>query len=186
MHLLSALLISSFSLAVLGQNLGDLPECAQQCVGLGNTITVPGCPDTLDIDCICGNEDYLQQLSCCLLKSCDPGDQQNAVKFAGSLCKTAGVKVPSDLTCPGEKGGSSKPSSGSPTSSGASQSDMADPTSTASSNVCNTNIADIVARYHIDAAATQGVPPMADAANRLLISGGIGFAGAIAVLFAIF
>lgn len=103
---LAALVVTFYSTVVVAQggSLADLPRCAQGCVG--TSISVPGCQG-IDIRCICSNREWLQGVACCLQANCSAEEQANAVTFAGSLCSTAGVTVPNQVTCPSAAGGAS-------------------------------------------------------------------------------
>ncbi|EON66655.1 hypothetical protein W97_05901 [Coniosporium apollinis CBS 100218] len=58
-------------------SIADLPVCARNCVGSN----LGGC-NPIDVRCICSNTDYISGLSCCVLNSCSPEDQQRTIDFA--------------------------------------------------------------------------------------------------------
>ncbi|KAK6068647.1 CFEM domain-containing protein [Seiridium cupressi] len=94
---------------VAGQN--GLPDCAfalqKQCVTKFTSGTnIGGCPQ-LNVSCICSQQSFLSDIACCLADVCSAADQQAAVDYAHSLCSTAGVTVPSAVTCSSKSSGAS-------------------------------------------------------------------------------
>ncbi|KAJ9645259.1 hypothetical protein H2201_005605 [Coniosporium apollinis] len=76
----SALALAAYfgALAVAqSTSIADLPVCARNCVGSN----LGGC-NAIDVRCICSNTDYISGLSCCVLNSCSPEDQQRTIDFA--------------------------------------------------------------------------------------------------------
>ncbi|KAI1327548.1 hypothetical protein F5Y16DRAFT_371605 [Xylariaceae sp. FL0255] len=97
MKLISITLALALAGAAVAQN--GLPPCAQNCLAeftTGNSIG--NCP-RLDAKCICSNNSFISSIACCLSSVCDAADQQAAVNFAVTFCKTQGVTVPSAVSC---------------------------------------------------------------------------------------
>ena len=71
----------------------------EECV---NTATVGsnigGCSQG-DIKCICSNDEFLDNIACCLSSACDSDGKDKAVSFARSICGGAGVDVPDQVVC---------------------------------------------------------------------------------------
>ncbi|KAK0620948.1 hypothetical protein B0T14DRAFT_567666 [Immersiella caudata] len=78
--------------------LPGIPGCAQDCVnpylqnGVGNCGTDP--------TCICGNNEFITGISCCLLDKCPKADQDTAIQFAAQFCGALGVTtLPTTVAC---------------------------------------------------------------------------------------
>jgi len=82
--------------AVLAQDVGDLPSCAQSCVG--NSLSSTGCGN-INVQCICGSKQWIAGLSCCISKSCNTADQAATIKYAQNLCSTVGITLPTTASC---------------------------------------------------------------------------------------
>jgi len=94
--------IFAITIGLAGTSLGQfngVPTCGQPCLTKytsgGN---IAGC-NSLDVACICSNQNFLSDVACCLSVNCDPADQQEATNFADSLCKANGVTVPTAVVC---------------------------------------------------------------------------------------
>ncbi|KAH1605373.1 hypothetical protein KXX21_006447 [Aspergillus fumigatus] len=126
------------------QGLDGLPDCAKSCA----TNSIPASCG-LDVKCICTDSSFISGISCCVLQSCGPDQQQEdahpffptaAVEFANRICKTAGVtNMPQSPSCAnttqsatGTASKSSTATSGSSTESNASQTAATATTSTTS------------------------------------------------------
>ncbi|KAK9647047.1 hypothetical protein HCH54_005770 [Aspergillus fumigatus] len=117
------------------QGLDGLPDCAKSCA----TNSIPASCG-LDVKCICTDSSFISGISCCVLQSCGPDQQQAAVEFANRICKTAGVtNMPQSPSCAnttqsttGTASKSSTATSGSSTESNASQTAATATTSTTS------------------------------------------------------
>lgn len=90
----------AISLALAGLSVAQfsgLPDCAQTCAdqflagGIGNCGRDP--------KCICGDANFIGDISCCLIKFCDPSNQSSAVAFAQQLCTAYQISVPSTVSC---------------------------------------------------------------------------------------
>ncbi|KAF4461917.1 cell wall [Fusarium albosuccineum] len=76
-----------------------LPSCAQPCINKYTTGDgIAGCGQ-FDFKCICGNQDFLDGIACCLEDECDASGRAAAVKYAGQICSSAGVDVPDEVVC---------------------------------------------------------------------------------------
>ncbi|KAK0392662.1 hypothetical protein NLU13_2157 [Sarocladium strictum] len=77
-----------------------VPTCAQPCVGaLTSGDSIGGCK-ALDVKCICEKGSLLDNLACCLEKSCDDAGKEAAVKYALQICGSAGVtNIPTAVVC---------------------------------------------------------------------------------------
>ncbi|KAI9670357.1 MAG: hypothetical protein M1817_004400 [Caeruleum heppii] len=129
MKVSTTLVLSAFSAVALAQvNLGDLPSCARGCIG--TSVNVPGC-NGLDIRCICSNQSFLGDIACCLQRECNQSDQENAVRFASSLCSSAGVDVPDSVACGSSSSSSETGTSSLATDEEGSTTNTAGPTDTA-------------------------------------------------------
>ncbi|KAI9884727.1 MAG: hypothetical protein M1823_003471 [Watsoniomyces obsoletus] len=179
-------------------NLAGLPSCARACVG--TSVNVPGCQG-LDIRCICSNRDFLNNISCCIQRSCSAEEQASTIRFASGLCATAGVNVPTEATCPS----GSASASPSPTTTGASASAssavssassvLSSRVSSASSAVASaTSEAGSRASSLLSAAssafgsatsAAGGAVQTANAGNVVNMGNGLGAAGALAAILAL-
>ncbi|KAI4730096.1 hypothetical protein E4T49_02037 [Aureobasidium sp. EXF-10728] len=81
-----------------------LPDCASTCV----TSSFGGC-NSIDVECICKNKDFLDNLGCCMSKACDKADQdvshttdanKAAIGFANNFCSAYKVSdLPTAATC---------------------------------------------------------------------------------------
>lgn len=57
-----------------------------------------GC-SSLDAKCICSNDTFIQNITCCISEACDTDDRNTAIKAATDLCSSVGVDVPTSVTC---------------------------------------------------------------------------------------
>lgn len=64
-----------------------------------------------DIACICKNDDFLNNIACCLTDVCNREDQDKTVNFAKQLCNASNVQVPDKVEC--KKGASASNASAS-------------------------------------------------------------------------
>ncbi|KAI5241455.1 hypothetical protein E4T43_05444 [Aureobasidium subglaciale] len=72
-----------------------LPDCASTCV----TSSFGGC-NNIDVECICRNREFLDNLGCCMSKACSETDQAAAIGFANNFCSAYRVSdLPSAATC---------------------------------------------------------------------------------------
>ncbi|KXX81589.1 GPI anchored CFEM domain protein C [Madurella mycetomatis] len=89
------------SLALAGgavAQLDRLPTCARSCATEMLASDIGGCG--ADIECICGNDQFLDDIACCLVDDCDEAAQSTAVSVAISLCSGFGVTdLPTAVTC---------------------------------------------------------------------------------------
>ncbi|KAG6087289.1 hypothetical protein E4U30_007896 [Claviceps sp. LM220 group G6] len=122
-----ALAVATGFVAAQAPQLDKIPKCAYSCVSSYITGTnIAGCAPA-DIACVCGNQEFLSGISCCLEKDCSKDDIKSTIDFAAGLCNASGVKTPKELICKknaASSGASSSSSSGSaavaatPTASG--------------------------------------------------------------------
>ncbi|KAF2454966.1 hypothetical protein BDY21DRAFT_352043 [Lineolata rhizophorae] len=110
----------AFGAALVAAQFGDLPDCAQSCVG----DTLAGCPN-MSVDCICNNQGLLSDLSCCVSQVCDPEDIQATIDFANDICGTVDVTVPTAASCPGASASQTGSATSSETAAAASTSNAA-------------------------------------------------------------
>ncbi|RLL94530.1 hypothetical protein CFD26_101060 [Aspergillus turcosus] len=114
------------------QGLESLPPCARQCA----TGSIPAnCG--INVQCICSDASFISGISCCILNTCPPDEQQAAVQFANQICRTAGVtNLPQSPSCASATqsatGTSSATSSGSSTNTATHESNTTSQSSTAS------------------------------------------------------
>jgi hypothetical protein len=91
-----SLLYTTTVLSTLGQALGlwshskplslqerasiwGLPDCASTCV----TSSFGGC-NSIDVECICKNKEFLDNLGCCMSKACSKKDQ-DGIRYTTDL-----------------------------------------------------------------------------------------------------
>ncbi|KAF4976291.1 hypothetical protein FZEAL_7007 [Fusarium zealandicum] len=123
----------------------QLPSCAQPCVTKFTTGDgIAGCSQ-LDIECICSNDGFLDEIACCLADACDAEGRADAVTFASQICSTAGVDVPDEVVCKAKS--STRLSTGSSTGSSTS-------TRTSTQTASSTSSADSDASNASDASST--------------------------------
>lgn len=102
----SAVLVALSSLASAQVDFSSIPPCAASCVAAAG-LTAPGCQQG-DIGCACRNESWIGGISCCLVK-CTPEEQSAAIQLAQTFCGTAGVTVPSEVSCPSASSAAAEP-----------------------------------------------------------------------------
>ncbi|KAG9249873.1 uncharacterized protein F5Z01DRAFT_436643 [Emericellopsis atlantica] len=90
-----------------GQGLQDVPKCAAPCIEQATTGNQIGGCGQFDIECICSNDDFLQNIACCLEDKCDASGKAAAVKFAQQICSTVSVDVPNQVECKASSSGGS-------------------------------------------------------------------------------
>ncbi|KAL4750794.1 hypothetical protein BDW72DRAFT_193590 [Aspergillus terricola var. indicus] len=98
-HLLTLILAVCLS-SVMAQSLPGLPDCAQDCA----TGAIPSKCSPVDVECICATRSFVDDMACCVGKSCNADDQkivsQAALDFANGICGGAGVSdLPQSATC---------------------------------------------------------------------------------------
>ncbi|KAG5941307.1 hypothetical protein E4U59_001822 [Claviceps monticola] len=109
-----ALAVATGFVAAQVPQLDKIPKCAYSCVSSYITGTnIAGCAPA-DIACVCGNQEFLSGISCCLEKDCSKDDIKSTIDFAAGLCNASGVKTPKELICKNNAA-----SSGASSSSGA-------------------------------------------------------------------
>jgi hypothetical protein len=77
-------------------NTSILISIQQTCAG--NLLNNSEC-SSVDIACLCQSSTSISALGCCLPTSCGAADQTTAIAYLQQLCATAGVTLPSSLTC---------------------------------------------------------------------------------------
>ncbi|CBF81254.1 hypothetical protein AN5762.2 [Aspergillus nidulans FGSC A4] len=102
-HLLALILAVCLS-SVIAQSLPGLPDCAQDCANGA----IPSKCSPVDVECICATRSFIDDMACCVGKSCNVDDQkkltsivsQAALDFANGICGGAGVSdLPQSATC---------------------------------------------------------------------------------------
>ncbi|KAL6235169.1 hypothetical protein BDW75DRAFT_251078 [Aspergillus navahoensis] len=90
--------------SIVAQSLPGLPACAQDCANGA----VPSKCSPVDVECICATRSFIDDMACCVGKSCEADDQkkltiivqQVALDFANGICGGAGVSdLPQSATC---------------------------------------------------------------------------------------
>ncbi|KAF4123917.1 CFEM domain [Geosmithia morbida] len=80
-------------------SLSDLPSCAKPCASEYTTGgKVPGC-SALDLGCICGKDDFVNGIACCLADACSVSDRDKAISVASDLCSSVGTDLPESVVC---------------------------------------------------------------------------------------
>ncbi|KAL2113360.1 hypothetical protein VUR80DRAFT_4197 [Thermomyces stellatus] len=99
--------VLALAAAALAQDIStDIPSCAGECVNVATVgDKIAGCSQG-DIKCICENEDFLDNIACCLNDACDQEGKDQAVSFARQICSGAGVEVPDEVVCKKPSGAS--------------------------------------------------------------------------------
>lgn len=95
---MKAILITLAALAasVVAQvDLSKLPSCAMTCVQ-PMLSGADGCKGG-EIACMCKSQTVQNNIGECLKKGCSAADQETAIQFASSLCKEAGVNIPTTI-----------------------------------------------------------------------------------------
>ncbi|KAL1965628.1 hypothetical protein VTN77DRAFT_5305 [Rasamsonia byssochlamydoides] len=174
------------------QSLSDLPQCAQNCA----TNAIPA-QCGLDVKCICSTQSFIASITCCVAKACDQADQEATIKFADSLCSTAGVtNLPQSAVCTtaasatgsqtstaSESTASSETSSSSATAASTTASTTASSTASSSGSSTSstaTSKTSSVSASAVSPSGTSAAAPIAQTQNGGVIAG----AGAAAVLVA--
>ncbi|KAK4445655.1 hypothetical protein QBC34DRAFT_161955 [Podospora aff. communis PSN243] len=129
----SATLLSLALAAGAVAQLPGIPQCAQECV---NPFLQNGVGDCgTDPTCICGNNEFIVGISCCLFDKCPKADQDTAIKFAAEFCGALGVTtLPTTVACATATGSGSASPTGSATTTGATTT----PTTTGTSGTTGT------------------------------------------------
>ncbi|RMJ22324.1 CFEM domain protein [Aspergillus sp. HF37] len=117
----------SFVLGAAAQGIGDLAPCAQKCA----TGSLPESCSMIDVKCICSAISFINDMSCCVAKSCPKDKQQQALGYASKICHGAGVSdLPKSPSCASTTGGGSQTTATAATTTNASATD-ASPTGAA-------------------------------------------------------
>ncbi|KAI1365012.1 hypothetical protein F5Y08DRAFT_193456 [Xylaria arbuscula] len=102
---------------VVAQDLGNLPNCAKNCLAEYTTGDKIGDCGRLDAKCICASDSFISGIACCLAGVCNADEQEQAVEFARSFCSTQGVTdLPQSVTCATASPSSSSSAANTPTS----------------------------------------------------------------------
>ncbi|KAL8887116.1 MAG: hypothetical protein Q9192_006372 [Flavoplaca navasiana] len=102
MKLILAICITALSTICAGQGLGldNLPDCAKPCVELPSNCGI------VDIECICGSQDWIAGISCCVANACTEEEQKTTVEVAQQICDVAKITLPTAAVCPDASGAS--------------------------------------------------------------------------------
>lgn len=60
--------------------------------------SIAGC-GALDYKCVCTNQQFLSDVSCCVFKGCTPDKQQGIIDFAHNICGPDATALPTKATC---------------------------------------------------------------------------------------
>ncbi|KAF7951188.1 uncharacterized protein EAE97_002739 [Botrytis byssoidea] len=89
----------------------QLPSCAQSCLS-----SLPSQCGQTDINCICADSSFSQNIGCCSFSKCDTADFDSVISFAVNLCSGAGISIASTLpSCPSSTSGAPSAPSAIPT-----------------------------------------------------------------------
>ncbi|GJN77993.1 hypothetical protein PLIIFM63780_001486 [Purpureocillium lilacinum] len=96
----TTLIVSMAAGLAAAQSVGNVPECARDCVGkvIGS---VAGCKSS-DIGCFCKDKAFINNIVCCIAKTndCNAAQLNETLKYADSLCSPQGVTLPTTVpTC---------------------------------------------------------------------------------------
>ncbi|KAL2828683.1 hypothetical protein BDW59DRAFT_159481 [Aspergillus cavernicola] len=98
LQFLALALVACLSSAA-AQGMPGLPACAQDCA----TGAIPDACGLIDVECICAERTFIDDMACCVGKSCQPEDQDAALEFANGICGGAGITdLPQSATCRGD------------------------------------------------------------------------------------
>ncbi|OJJ59327.1 hypothetical protein ASPSYDRAFT_88255 [Aspergillus sydowii CBS 593.65] len=112
------------------QGMSGLPSCAQNCA----TDAIPSECSLIDVNCICKTKSFIDDMACCVGKSCDSKDQDAALEFANGICGGAGITdLPQSATCAGGSTTTSTESTPSGTATTSTSSEDASETSSSAS-----------------------------------------------------
>ncbi|KAH7163134.1 hypothetical protein B0J13DRAFT_615730 [Dactylonectria estremocensis] len=78
---------------------GSTPKCANSCITKYTTGDEIGGCASLDVACICSNDNFLDGIACCLDANCDADGKAAAVEFAQKICAAVDVTVPNEVVC---------------------------------------------------------------------------------------
>ncbi|BCS24699.1 CFEM domain-containing protein [Aspergillus puulaauensis] len=93
-----ALAVTACLSSAAAQGMSGLPSCAQSCA----TDAIPSACSLIDVKCICKTKSFVDDMACCVGKSCDSKDQDTALEFANGICGGAGITdLPQSATCAG-------------------------------------------------------------------------------------
>ncbi|KAL4881489.1 hypothetical protein BJY04DRAFT_60054 [Aspergillus karnatakaensis] len=91
-----ALALAACLSSVSAQGMPGLPACAQDCA----TGATPKECSLINVECICNTRSFIDDMACCVSKSCEPEDQAGALEFANGICGGAGITdLPQSATC---------------------------------------------------------------------------------------
>ncbi|PHH54017.1 hypothetical protein CFIMG_000944RA [Ceratocystis fimbriata CBS 114723] len=108
----STIFLAAIAGVVSAQTSTSLPSCATNCVsGFTSGSTIADCSQG-DVACICGNNEFLSQIACCLVDACNEQDQASTLSYASNLCAGFGVTVPDAIACNTSGSGSNSTTSG--------------------------------------------------------------------------
>jgi hypothetical protein len=75
-------------------SIDGVPQCAQSCVTEWTSgDKIAGCKQ-LDFQCVCGNEEFISGIACCVAKDCDQQGQAATLDYAAQVCSVVGVQTP--------------------------------------------------------------------------------------------
>ncbi|KAL1958795.1 hypothetical protein VTO42DRAFT_3914 [Malbranchea cinnamomea] len=165
----SAALVGLAALAT-AQDLSGLPKCAQECAG----DSLPAnCG--LDIECICTEGNFMQDVVCCVAQACSPEDQELAVQFANGICGGAGVTdTPQTAVCATGTASQTGSATSAPTSAPTSESGASETeTESASPSETDHSSHSTVAEEATSTATEEAAPTETNAASALNTNGGV-------------
>ncbi|KAE8152117.1 hypothetical protein BDV25DRAFT_151595 [Aspergillus avenaceus] len=95
---------------VAAQGMDGLPDCAKDCA----TGSIPKKCQNIDVACICGDKNFINDIACCVSTKCSSEQQEAVIKFANQICSGAGVNdLPKSATCASGSSSAAQTSSGS-------------------------------------------------------------------------
>ncbi|KAL3963788.1 hypothetical protein ACCO45_000792 [Purpureocillium lilacinum] len=107
----TTLIVSMAAGLAAAQSVGNVPECARDCVGkvIGS---VAGCKSS-DIGCFCKDKAFINNIVCCIAKTndCNAAQLNETLKYADSL-STHPYPSPSSNSTSGSTGSSSSSTAG--------------------------------------------------------------------------
>ncbi|KAI5245060.1 WSC-domain-containing protein [Aureobasidium subglaciale] len=77
----------------LSINVAEVPQCAQNCA--------KDLPEECEGNpqCICSHPEFMNEIACCVAKSCSSADLLLTQQFSGQLCGIVGESLPAQPTC---------------------------------------------------------------------------------------
>ncbi|KAI5811478.1 hypothetical protein DFH27DRAFT_30291 [Peziza echinospora] len=93
---LSFTLLTSAVLFTLASAQFDVPSCAKSCLNDALSKKVGNC-HSVDVTCICRNDNFVKSLGTCIQSSCPETEFQETIRSASKYCQENGVNITEEL-----------------------------------------------------------------------------------------